>query len=645
MADVVIAINAEDNTSGILGGIGTGFANLGSIVSGIRDAFDLLSGAVNAGIGFISGFVSEASEAELASADLKAVLESTGGAAGMTFDELNNLASGLQGVTRFSDETIMRGEGMLLTFTNLGKEVFPLATEAMLDMSAKMGTDVQSAAIQLGKALNDPIAGISALTRVGVTFNDEQKEMIKQLVESGDIMGAQKIILAELNKEFGGAAKAAGETFAGQIDIAKNKVSDMKEMIGNALLPILRDLLDKFNEFLDSPAVQGFLKQVVENIQGFARALQSEDPGAALSEWAADLFQGLTDSVDKWVAGGGPEKLTEAVTGWLDDLATGEGTENKALAAMQGLVIAIADAIGKVDWEKIAASMDAALGRAIEGHDWVSSGDNFGKMIEGLFTADLTASFGESSTIAALGKALGDWFRGAVGDVYFEHSIQDIISAMLRILLESLRDGLVDAAIDAHEAWINFWINLFRSDDLPAYVYSFDIGKDLVRGLVNGLNSIEVNITNWVRDHIVDPFKRFLGIASPSTLFYSFGKDIVQGLINGVNNLADDLWSAFKSIINGILSLPGFKQIAEFLGITTSSGQTGDIGGGTVGGGAGQGPDTRGGIPGTPTTTTGGNNLYFYGPVYVGSIDELMYDCAQTNPLLQAGASTVAVGL
>jgi hypothetical protein len=114
-------------------------------------------------------------------------------------------------------------------------------------MSQALGQDVKSSAIQLGKALQDPIQGVSALQRVGVNFTDAQKEMIKQMVEAGKVEEAQKFILAELKTEFGGAAKAAGETFGGQLAILGNQFGNILEVVGGAFLPALKDLVKWIN--------------------------------------------------------------------------------------------------------------------------------------------------------------------------------------------------------------------------------------------------------------------------------------------------------------------------------------------------------------------------------------------------------------
>ena len=174
---------------------------------------------------------------------VKAALISTAGAAGVTFSEMESLAKGLQKVTTVGDETILRGESMLLTFTNIGKNVIPQATETMLNLSVAMRTDVQQSAIQLGKALNDPITGVTALRRVGVQLTDQQEDQIKKLVELGKLEEAQKIILDELQTEFGGLARKIAETDSGQIEQLNNQIGDMQEKLGKELLPLTKDWL------------------------------------------------------------------------------------------------------------------------------------------------------------------------------------------------------------------------------------------------------------------------------------------------------------------------------------------------------------------------------------------------------------------
>lgn len=221
--------------------------SLTDLASGINLAvggFKTAAAAVNA-------FVTPAAEAQRITAQTEAVIKSTGGAAGMTAQSIIELASALESQSTFADDAIQEGENLLLTFTNIGRDVFPDATQAMVDMAAAMGTDVKSGAIQLGKALNDPVQGISALTRVGVTFTEQQKDTIKQMVAMNDVAGAQRIILDELNKEFGGSAAAQVDTYAGSVAQLKNEWDNFLEVAGGAVLPFLTDFAHEGTQFIE----------------------------------------------------------------------------------------------------------------------------------------------------------------------------------------------------------------------------------------------------------------------------------------------------------------------------------------------------------------------------------------------------------
>src|SRR6266581_7002961 len=213
-------------------------------------------GAIFAGLGFlkdqIGGIFTESMNAQAGLAQTNQVLASTHGIAGVTANAVLDLATQYSHLTQFSDDTVQASENMLLTFTNIGKNVFPQATRTVLDMSQALGQDTKNSAIQLGKALNDPITGVSALQRVGVTFNQTQKDTIKHLMDTNNVAGAQGVILKELQKEFGGSAEAAGKTFGGQLAIAQQRLDDIKQSIGDALMPVLAALLQKIGPIVDA---------------------------------------------------------------------------------------------------------------------------------------------------------------------------------------------------------------------------------------------------------------------------------------------------------------------------------------------------------------------------------------------------------
>ena len=196
-------------------GLSKALAGVGKVVAGLGLA------------GLFGAMIAEASESEQKVTELNAVLKSTGGIAGVTAKQALDLANNFQKVTRFSDEAVLSGENMLLTFTNIGKDVFPRATAAVLDYATKFGS-VEQASIAIGKALQDPITGVTNLRRVGVMLTDQQEEQIKTFMKAGQIQKAQAIILKELETEFGGLAIAAGKTFAGKLDILQHKFEDVQ---------------------------------------------------------------------------------------------------------------------------------------------------------------------------------------------------------------------------------------------------------------------------------------------------------------------------------------------------------------------------------------------------------------------------------
>jgi murein DD-endopeptidase MepM/ murein hydrolase activator NlpD len=171
----------------------------------------------------------------------QAVLKSTGGIANVSAKQIGGYADALSRKTGVDDEAIQSGENMLLTFKGVrnevgkGNDIFKQASATALDMSKATGQDLVKSNLQLGKALNDPIKGMSALRRVGVTFDDQQVKQITHMQKHHDILGAQKIILHELSGEFGGSA-AAQASASDKFQVAWGNA---EEALGKLLIPML----------------------------------------------------------------------------------------------------------------------------------------------------------------------------------------------------------------------------------------------------------------------------------------------------------------------------------------------------------------------------------------------------------------------
>lgn len=174
-----------------------------------------------------------------------AVLKSTGGVAHITAKHVTELSESLGNLAGVAPETVQASENVLLTFTKIGKKggVFDQATTAALDMSTALHTDLKGASIQVGKALNDPIKGVTALRRVGVSFSQAQIDLIKKLEATHHHLRAQKLILRELHTEFSGSAAAAGKTFTAQLTRMKEQLAQIGMQLITVALPSVKEFM------------------------------------------------------------------------------------------------------------------------------------------------------------------------------------------------------------------------------------------------------------------------------------------------------------------------------------------------------------------------------------------------------------------
>lgn len=159
---------------------------------------------------FSATLMQGAKDAAHASGQVEAALKSMGDGGGKSLEGLKKQAEDLSKTSLFDDDLILtKVTANLLTFGNVAGDVFDRAQQAILDVSARMGGDLQAATLLVGKALNDPAKGLTALRRTGIQFTAAQETMIKSMIKAGDAAGAQAVMLGELERQFGGAAAAA----------------------------------------------------------------------------------------------------------------------------------------------------------------------------------------------------------------------------------------------------------------------------------------------------------------------------------------------------------------------------------------------------------------------------------------------------
>ena len=265
--------------------------------------------------GAIRGGLDSLTEQGVVVAQTNAAIRSTKGAANVSATAIRDLSTALEAKSGFDDKAIQSGANLLLTFTNIknaagaGNDIFDQSTEALTNMARAMGTDVKSGAIKLGKALNDPVKGLTSLTKWGVMFTAEQKAEIQGIAGTGDalknlknagidltksqkdliksygpavdtiaaaegagvkltkaqralfngmddgtgIIKAQKVILAELNKEFGKSNEEFMKTDAGKALLFQDAIEGVQQALTGALLPAMTRVRGALTDFLGKP--------------------------------------------------------------------------------------------------------------------------------------------------------------------------------------------------------------------------------------------------------------------------------------------------------------------------------------------------------------------------------------------------------
>jgi len=251
----------------------SGANTIGGLTSKLIDGIAGLSPVVGIAVGALAALFSKAKEFEQVAAEsakegakVEAVLQSTKYAAGITKDELDELAQTVSKSAGIDDELVQSAEAVLLTFTKVNKDVFPETITIAQDMAAILGGDLNSTIVQVGKAMND-FSGYTALKRAGVSFSEEQIEQIQHFKDTNDIIGYQNLLLKELQTEFGGAAKKVNDAGDGSENL-KIAVDNLKEAIGDRLIPVQREwnkeLTESINLLLNTPQQNSinFLKKL-----------------------------------------------------------------------------------------------------------------------------------------------------------------------------------------------------------------------------------------------------------------------------------------------------------------------------------------------------------------------------------------------
>jgi hypothetical protein len=244
--------------------------NLKSSVGALRSNFLLLGAALTGAAAIIATNVQSLARIETINAQTAQTITSMGNAANISAVEVEALAGRLESLTAVEAESIQEGANLLLTFGNIrdelgeGNDIFTQTTEIMVDMGVALKKGPVATATMLGKALNDPIQGLTALRKVGVSFTEQQIAQVKALQDTGDLMGAQKLILDELQKQYGGSGAAYAKTFTGQLELMGHELGTIGEEATMAVMPALQMMVEQLRELI--PIIGPQLKAAIESV-------------------------------------------------------------------------------------------------------------------------------------------------------------------------------------------------------------------------------------------------------------------------------------------------------------------------------------------------------------------------------------------
>lgn len=488
--------------------IGNKGKTMGSALKGIGTAMG--AGLVGLGAAVLHTGLGELTDWSAGVKQLEAGIKSTNGAAHTTVDGMEALASSIQDYSGQTDDSIVSAENLLLTFTNIKNQgpnkIFDETTKAAADMAAKLGTDAAPQAMLLGKALNDPARGLTALTRAGVSFTSGQKASIKAMQDSGNIMGAQKIILAEVTKEFGGAAKAAGNSLPGQMAKSKRAFEDTSQSLTQALLPALT---------AGAKALTGFAKWIGQN-KGLAAGLAVAVGILALTFMV--LGAGITAATWPILAIGAGIALLIAgfifaynKLGWFKD----------GVNAMMAFVVAV--------FQNVISFISTVMVPI-----WTACFNNVAGMVKWLWNDVISPTF---KLIKSIIQGVVDFFTGTVvpGFKGAANGISDAITGAIDGF-NKFKDG-VSNAIGRAVDFVTGLPGKITGALSDAGNWLVSTGEDIINGLVSGIENVIGSVGDTIKNGIsgaINGVKNFLGIHSPSTVFAEIGANIGAGLAQGV---------------------------------------------------------------------------------------------------------------
>lgn len=425
-----------------------------------------------------------------------------------------------------------------------------------MDISAGTGRDVESVSLAISKAY---AGNIGALTRLGVAIPDNIKK-------SKDFGKVQEY----LNGLFGGQAAAAADTYAGRMAILRENLSETRETIGYALLPVVSSMVDYFNKTV-APAIQSLVKRFQElnpeTVKTAAKFLAISAAAGPLLIIVGKLFTAVSSITGVL----GKMQIASAAA------ATGTQAASAGLMTVLGpialVVAAIAGAIAifVALWRESEVFREAVTKAFNVVKDTVLSA--FGSVSATLEKNGITLN-----NLKAIFKSLGDFIGNYIVPIvqFILVNAINIFTGALNVVINVI--GFVIRAFNSFIGIVNTtieWIkNLFASLSNIGSAF-LDVGRQIVEGLRNGISSQWADFKNWFISMMGQPVqwaKSILRIKSPSQVFEGIGENVVAGYVKGIEGMTSTLKNTMSDMaIDTTVAFNGAVGVPATGGTTNSS--------------------------------------------------------------------------
>lgn len=472
------------------------------------------AGMLGLGIGVPLFKAAEAAEeSEKATRKLEQVFKSMGETSGKSAKKAQEFASSLMMEIAVDDENIIAVQTKLATFEKVIKntagtsEIFERATRAAFDLEAAGFGEGTQNAVQLGKALQDPLHGMIALKKAGTLTAADIERIGTKYKQTGNLLEAQKSILKAVEKQVGGVAKANVSATA-RIKIG---FGEIVEKLGGALLP----MLDRFSKWI-TIALPKIQKWIDDN-QDLVSALAAIAATVAAVSLAVSGLSFVFGGLAKTVAFGSTVFATiTAAAGLFSGGIGGVAVSFRALdAAMKANVIILI------------ASLIVAAAVAIY-YNW----DKLKGWFTGLW-AKIKQIFWK---VVAWIKEWGILFLGPIG---FVIKYWDKIKLFFSLLWAKVKELFWKVV-----AWIKEWGLLFLGP-IGFIIKYWDNIKKFFSGLWVKVKLIFSNFIDWI---FALPMK-----------FFKAGEAIVNSIWNGMKAKFNDMKNWFKSGLQDLRDMLPFS--------------------------------------------------------------------------------------